>query len=372
MAQTDFVDPENEEHPLRYLSSECRALEYSSNVSKDSRYRHVPRLTGLYNSGNSCYMNAVLQCLCSTTPLVEYFLSGKYQEDLGRSKGEVSCAFGQLVTDMWLGEYKCIYPAQIRAVIGNLHHPFANRAQQDAQELLVYLLNGLHDELKRSTRRRFPMETTFRSGQRKLSLPCTELSIITHLFEGQLDQVTVCLKCHNTVRTNEAFTVLSLPIPSGRKCSLQDCLECFFQQDTLTWNDQMLCSLCEKKQDTSVKANIAKLPDFVLLHLKRFDYCGQQKRKLRTEVSFPLENLDFSPYAPGPFGSQGKYNLYAVVNHSGDMDSGHYTAYCKHPVTHNWFEFDDETVNYISASTLQSSAAYIFFYTCQELQVPCW
>lgn len=39
-------------------------------------------LTGLQNLENTCYMNAVLQCLCSLTPLVQYFLSGKWNTDL--------------------------------------------------------------------------------------------------------------------------------------------------------------------------------------------------------------------------------------------------------------------------------------------------
>ena len=39
---------------------------------------HFQGVTGLRNLGNTCYMNAILQCLCSISPLVEYFLSGKY------------------------------------------------------------------------------------------------------------------------------------------------------------------------------------------------------------------------------------------------------------------------------------------------------
>lgn len=41
-----------------------------------------PGLTGLQNLENTCYMNAVLQCLCSLTPLVQYFLSGRWNTAL--------------------------------------------------------------------------------------------------------------------------------------------------------------------------------------------------------------------------------------------------------------------------------------------------
>ena len=39
---------------------------------------HFQGATGLRNLGNTCYLNAILQCLGSISPLVEYFLSGKY------------------------------------------------------------------------------------------------------------------------------------------------------------------------------------------------------------------------------------------------------------------------------------------------------
>lgn len=52
----------------------------------------------------------------------------------------------------------------------------------------------------------------------------------------------------------------------------QDCLQCFFQQDTLTWNNQIYCSFCETKQETAVKANISKAPKIIVFHLKRYGF----------------------------------------------------------------------------------------------------
>lgn len=39
---------------------------------------------GLDNSGNSCYLNAVLQCLCSTVPFVEHLLNQDTRKQLAR------------------------------------------------------------------------------------------------------------------------------------------------------------------------------------------------------------------------------------------------------------------------------------------------
>ncbi|MGH0192001.1 UNVERIFIED_CONTAM: hypothetical protein FKN15_001242 [Acipenser sinensis] len=59
------------------------------------------------------------------------------------------------------------------------------------------------------------------------------------------------------------------------------------------------------------------------------------------------------------------------MNHSGDLDNGHYTAYCKNAVTQRWHRFDDEIVSDIPSYLIQSPNAYILFYTCQDFRLPC-
>ncbi|NWW49635.1 UBP50 hydrolase, partial [Pedionomus torquatus] len=194
----------------------------------------------------------------------------------------------------------------------------------------------------------------------------SETSIITQLFEGQLSYQVMCLECKTVTEKPERFTILSLPVPSKSACSLEDCLKCFFQQDTLTWNNQIHCSLCGKKQDAVVKAAITKAPQIIILHLKRFEWQDKHKRKLSTAIRYPLSNLDLSPYmAQWSHESDHRdveYNLSAVVNHSGFLDDGHYTALCKHSITKNWYSFDDDHVTKIPNSSVQTDTAYLLFY----------
>nr|XP_042701606.1 inactive ubiquitin carboxyl-terminal hydrolase 50 [Chrysemys picta bellii] len=356
--------------PTRPPSSETVHLEHSKDSSEESNNETsqlYQGLTGLRNLGNTCYMNAVLQCLCSISPLVEYFLSGKYVTALHKENGEVATAFAYLMADMWLGEFECISPEVFRSVIGDLCPAFTKKTQQDAQEFLIYVLNELHEALKKSCKRRCYGNTSTSREDRGTG---SETSIITQLFEGQLSYDITCLACQTTTDKNEVFTVLSLPIPSESACSLQDCLECFFQQDTLTWNNQIHCSFCGTKQDAAVKANIGKAPKMVIFHLKRFDYQGSYKRKLGTNIYYPLSNLDLSPYIYPLFRKNPKYNLCAVVNHFGYLDGGHYTAFCKHTLSQNWYSFDDAQVSEIPQASVQSAAAYLLFYSCKAFSVP--
>ena len=64
------------------------------------------------------------------------------------------------------------------------------------------------------------------------------------------------------------------------------------------------------------------------------------------------------------------FNLYAVSNHYGTMNGGHYTAYCKNAEYNKWFKFDDQDVMEISGNEVRSSAAYILFYTAIDYQAP--
>ena len=56
------------------------------------------------------------------------------------------------------------------------------------------------------------------------------------------------------------------------------------------------------------------------------------------------------------------YDLYAVSNHFGGLDGGHYTAYCKNPVNQKWYNFDDSDVSSLRSSETNTKAAYVLFY----------
>ncbi|NXN30948.1 UBP50 hydrolase, partial [Nycticryphes semicollaris] len=266
-------------------------------------------------------------------------------------------AFGCLMSNMWLGELDCVSPEAFHSALEKRYPAFKKTTQQDAQEFLICVLNELHEALKvRAHDRRCVMDGKASRGS------VSETSIITQLFEGQLSYEITCLQCKTTTKRPESFTVLSLPVPSKSTCSLEDCLKCFFQQDTLTWNNQIHCSLCGTKQDAVVKATITKAPRIIIFHLKRFEWQDKHKGKLSTAIRYPLNNLDLSPYMAQPVRRATEYSLSAVVNHSGFLDDGHYTALCKHSVTTNWYRFDDDHVTEIPNSSVQSDTAYLLFY----------
>ncbi|NXG79149.1 UBP50 hydrolase, partial [Baryphthengus martii] len=266
-------------------------------------------------------------------------------------------AFSCLVSDMWLGEFACVSPELFQSVFETHYPTFCTKIQQDAQEFLICVLNELHEALK-NVRTQLRHVSSAKGSGGSVSEP----SVITQLFEGQLSYAITCLECRTTIDKPESFTILSLPIPSKSTCTLQDCLKCFFQQDTLTWNNQVHCSWCGTKHDAIVQATITKAPQIIIFHLKRFEWQGKYRKKLSTDIRYPLNNLDLSPYVSSPFYTDAEYSLCAVVNHSGFVDGGHYTAFCKHSVTGSWYSFDDAHITKIPKSSVQTDTAYLLFY----------
>lgn len=88
------------------------------------------------------------------------------------------------------------------------------------------------------------------------------------------------------------------------------------------------CPGCKNHQQASKKLDLWRLPEILIIHLKRFSYSRSLKNKLETYVDFPIDNLDLSAYIACKNGNlSNRYMLYAISNHYGSMGGGHYTAF---------------------------------------------
>ncbi|XP_030579045.1 uncharacterized protein LOC115775708 [Archocentrus centrarchus] len=330
-----------------------------------------PGVCGLDNFGNSCYLNAVLQCLCSTVPLVEHLLNQDTRKELAKSKCRVAEVFVRLLEEMWLGRSSSCAPVEARSMLCSMLPQFNNYSQQDAQELLIFLLNALNDDLKKVAKHQ--THSSVQQPRQEQNRKCAiESTIVSCLFEGQLRYITLCMHCDHQAYSTQAFTVLSLPIPAGiLKCSIQDCLSLFFEQTFLTGGEQLLCSVCGMRTETTVLTCLDKPPEILMLHLKRFGCKGKKQVKLRTNVAFSMK-LDLTPFLSSSVqnASYSSYHLYAVVNHTGHLNMGHYTALCHHASAQTWHCFDDSFVRELQDSQVQSPNAYMLLYSRKPFQKP--
>ncbi|CAG7818072.1 unnamed protein product [Allacma fusca] len=135
----------NQEH---WQSGSVEAT-YSASPSPKERCRREPGVMGLINIGNTCFMNAALQCLLNTPALVEFFLQPK--------PAFVKCAGFKPVLlyqvysvfcRAWRTNITAFELRSFKECLASSYPQFHDSRQHDSQEFLALLLDLLHEQLQ--------------------------------------------------------------------------------------------------------------------------------------------------------------------------------------------------------------------------------
>ncbi|XP_045620640.1 ubiquitin carboxyl-terminal hydrolase 2 isoform X2 [Procambarus clarkii] len=368
---------EKEGSPPRRHQSGISTCSSSSSGSSGGVLSENNGLLGLRNIGNTCFMNSVTQCLSNTRCLLEYLVRDGYSSDINTTistmKGDLIRAFANLLSDMWNeggDNSRALNTGPFKSQIQRFAPVFSGYQQHDAQEFLRKLLEGLHEDVNRVTAKPKPItedidedlddnQKAMESWKRYLRY---DDSKIVDMFVGQLKSCLQCSVCGHCSVTFDPFWDLSLPIPSkSGQVRLAQCLDLFTKEEVLDGDERPTCSKCKERRKMTKTFSIQKFPKVFVLHLKRFSPLERWRGKLSCTVEFPLEGLNLSKYASSSSASP-LYNLSGVANHSGTTYSGHYTAYCKHPYSGTWHEYNDSRVSNISPGRVCSPEAYVLFY----------
>ncbi|KAH9944957.1 cysteine proteinase [Epithele typhae] len=353
--------------------------------------------SGLKNLGNTCYMNATIQCLNATVPFSRFFSDGSWRTALNMinkmgTGGQLATAYANILRDMWQGEGGTLSPVTFRKSICNYATQFNGTEQHDSQEFLSFLLDGLHEDLNRviskpnyqsTPEREAELEklpTQVASEQEWQLYRMRDDSLVVDFFQGQYRNRMECLTCHKTSTTYNTFMYLTLPVPSGRvtKTTLDECIKAFVKEEVMEKSDAWHCPHCKTLRKATKRLCLSRLPPVLLIHLKRFSVKGPFTDKVETFVEFPLRGLDLTNYMPPPLppGATGapslpqddprcqlppyRYDLYGVTNHFGTLSGGHYTAFIAS--RGGWLYCDDSRVSPADAKDVVGKPAYILFY----------
>ncbi|XP_065669998.1 ubiquitin carboxyl-terminal hydrolase 8 isoform X3 [Hydra vulgaris] len=337
-------------------------------------------LTGLKNLGNTCYMNSVIQCLACTLPLGNYFTTGLYEKHLNLSNtnahpGELARELAFLIIVISAGEYRSVSPVDFKVALGKFAPDFSGFKQQDAHELLMFFMDGLHEDVNKIVKKEIikMKETDHLSDEAAADIAWKDYklnndSVIVDLFQGQFRSTVTCLSCNKRSKTFDAFNCLQLPLPSNQSTTLENCIQAFTKAEKIGGNDSWKCSNCKKYREASKTIEIWKLPNVLIIQLKRFHFDGRWHNKIQTTINFPMQNFNMSKYIVAPQLIHTKYRLYAVINHYGSFESGHYTANCVNPYYEKWYNFDDSIVKEIDENSIKTNTAYLLFYTAVDFK----
>uniref|UniRef100_A0A8C6T8L7 ubiquitinyl hydrolase 1 n=1 Tax=Neogobius melanostomus TaxID=47308 RepID=A0A8C6T8L7_9GOBI len=197
----------------------------------------IPGVSGLKNHGNTCFMNAILQCLSNTDLFAEYLVLEHYKEGeeeqsqerpktngvrLQRkgplAKGEVTEQLSGLVRALWTFEYTPQHSRDFKSVVSKNATQFKGNAQQDAQEFLLWLLDRVHEDLNNPANPtcRPPIKPPIEEDDPSVEGPSPPLSagsFVQELFQAQYKSSLTCPHCQKQSNTFDPFLCISLPIP---------------------------------------------------------------------------------------------------------------------------------------------------------------
>ncbi|XP_055587906.1 ubiquitin carboxyl-terminal hydrolase Usp2 isoform X4 [Uranotaenia lowii] len=328
-------------------------------------------LCGLWNIGNTCFMNSIIQCLSHTRELTSYLRNQPTTERGTTKDHKILAEYTKLIKDMWSGTTRSVNPSEMKYAFSSKHRMYSGSAQQDAQEFLRFFIDSLHGALNVSVKRE-PMPKEMEDDEIDARIKANmmwewyskvENSLIKDLFVGMLRSTLKCTVCNSESVTFDPFWDLSLPLPStNSRCKLENCLDVFVKEEVMDGIDQPTCFRCKTRRKCTKSMTIERFPKYLVIHLKRFS--ETRWSKLTNVIEFPTgeRELNLAPYASQDNSGPVYFSLYGISNHMGSTAGGHYIAACKHPVSKEWNEFNDNFVSDTSERSLVTSSAYVLFY----------
>ncbi|XP_028841305.1 ubiquitin carboxyl-terminal hydrolase 43 isoform X2 [Denticeps clupeoides] len=179
----------------------------------------TPGVLGLKNHGNTCFMNAVVQCLSNTDLLAEYLGLERYKRDKRDAGGEVTERLARLVRGLWTLEYTPQVSVDFKATVSKYGSQFRGNSQHDALEFLLWLLDRVHEDINSTTNNNNRIKAILGTeestildsgGQHQAGI---HHSFVQEHFQAQYKSSLTCPHCHKQSNTFDPFLCISLPIP---------------------------------------------------------------------------------------------------------------------------------------------------------------
>ncbi|XP_071897494.1 ubiquitin carboxyl-terminal hydrolase 42-like isoform X2 [Anas platyrhynchos] len=298
---------------------------------------------GLYNLGNTCFLNATLQCLTYTPPLANYMLSLEHGQSCREQDFCMMCTMETHINQALRCTVDAIEPTHVISNLSRIGQHFRFGSQEDAHEFLRYTVDA--------------MQEACLNGSTELDRSSQATTIIHQIFGGFLRSRVKCLNCKAVSDTYEAFLDIALDIKAVS--SVTRALELFVKPEELGGENCYKCSECKKMVPASKRFTIHRSSKVLTISLKRFaDFTGG---KINKEVKYP-EYLDLRAYMSQSMGEPVLYALYAVLVHHGvSCHSGHYICYVK-AGNGLWYQMNDAKVVRTDIKRVLGQQAYILFY----------
>ncbi|KAJ1375368.1 Zinc finger, MYND-type [Sesbania bispinosa] len=302
---------------------------------------------GLMNCGNSCYANAVLQCLAFTPPLTSYLLQGLHSKSCTNKKWCFTCEFESLILKS-KDTKSSLSPMGILSHLQSIGSQLGNGREEDAHEFLRLAIDTMQSVC------------LMEAGANASGSLEEDTTLMGLTFGGYLRSKIQCMKCGGKSERQERMMDLTVEI-EGEITTLAEALRRFTSTETLDGENKYHCVRCKSYEKAKKKLTVSEAPNVLTVALKRFQ--SGKFGKLNKPIQFP-EILNLAPFMSGTSDKSPIYRLYGVVVHLDVMNasfSGHYVCYVKN-IQNKWFKVDDSVVTAVELERVLTKGAYMLFY----------
>ncbi len=341
-------------------------FDYSNNITSSDLSLIPTCKKGLLNLGNTCFMNTGIQILIHNSAFLNDFISS----NINSNPSSISNSFYSLLKN-YNGNNNYSLKA-FHNLFQNKHREFSNYNQNDCLEFIRVFLEDLNQELNKITIKPKYFELKQNNKNKNIlfnefnnNFKSREDSIIIDNFYGTFINSYICKNCKYQSFSFQKFLDIPLLFNNTNNLSyfdyikIEELIKNNFNNEEILFDFPCENPNCKKKTYHLKETKLCHLPKILILSLQRM-------RKLRNKINSKVyfdENLNLNNYIDYEIcnNQNCQYQLFAIANHKGSIDFGHYFAYIK--INGNWFEFNDNnpvTTCYIENP---SSNAYILFYS---------
>lgn len=307
------------------------------------KLRYIPKVIGIKNVENTCYMNSIIQCIAHSPTLLQYFLELCPLNGVASNETRLINQFYLLLKNMVSSEHTSpINSNAFKRSLELVHSGFNGNHHQDAGEFLMIILDCVHTQLTKY-------------NQSQLS------SFEDICYVTQKNEV-ICDGCERISKSNETFLYISFDLPKNNQpTSITNCLDKWVSPETI---EGYSCNTCTQRQSATRTYSFHTLPSTLMIQIKRFQQNERnQAEKLLNDVTYS-EDLILTKW-DGSKSIYVKYELTGVVCHSGTLDGGHYVSHCKLAHTSTWYMFNDDHCVQETPIVYDTKGVYILFYERQ-------
>ena len=322
------------------------------------------KIYGFNNDGNNCYLNSSLQLLTRIKDLKKEVFNFQENYQDNDTQGRLIIEFRNILKKIEnsTNDNLIINPARLKSIMGNVDERYNSYGQEDSNEFIANFINAILSETANKEIKvkklnivneleKRPYENLYKKFyQRKGN------SFILNLFYGITKLTKYCKKCGtiNSIKFN-VYNMLEFPLYSlakkykNKDLTLNDLYNKYIEEIK---NDGT-CNNCNEDELYS-KTTIYTLPKYLMICLQRTCdneyFCNNVLYSKNINLKSEFDN------------NKSSYTLECVIEHSGGISYGHYTALAPVDKDNNiWYRFSDSYCNKFKTD-FQSNNAFILLY----------